>query len=71
MITIELDESPSGETITILSGLDAELYDLLKVKRALKNITCSQKTKLTSDNEIILLGSHIKKVNEFITRIGF
>jgi len=71
MITIELDETPRGNTITILSGLDGDKYDLRKVKRALKKITKCQKTKLTDSGEIILLGSHIKRVNEFITRIGF
>jgi translation initiation factor 1 (eIF-1/SUI1) len=71
MITIELDESPCGNTITVLFGIDAEVYDLHRVKRALKKITGCQKTKLTDDNEIILLGSHVKKVNEFVSRIGF
>ena len=71
MITIELDESPSGKTITVLSGMDGETYDLRKVKRVLKNITKCEKTKLTDSGEIILLGSHIKLINEFITRIGF
>lgn len=71
MITIELDESPSGKTITVLSGMDGEKYDLRKVKRVLKNITKCEKTKLTDSGEIILLGSHIKLINEFITRIGF
>lgn len=71
MITIELDETPNGKSTTILSGLDGEKYDLCRVKRALKKITGCQKTKLTDADEIILLGSHIRKVNEFVSRIGF
>jgi translation initiation factor 1 (eIF-1/SUI1) len=71
MITIELDETPSGKTITILSGIDGEIYNLRRVKHALKKITGCQKTKLTDTNEIVLLGSHIMKVNAFISRIGF
>lgn len=71
MITIELDETPSGKSTTILSGLDVEKYDLNRVKQALKKITRCQKTKLTDAGDIILLGSHVRKVNEFVSRIGF
>jgi len=71
MITIELGETSSGRTITILAGLDAEKYDLNRVKRVLRKLSKCEKTKLTEDNEIILSGSHIKLCNEFITRIGF
>lgn len=71
MITIELGETHSGSTITILAGLDAEKYDLNRVKRALRKLSKCEKSKLTDDNEIILSGSHIKLCNEFITRIGF
>jgi len=71
MITIDLDETPRGQTITIITGIDANMYDLKKVKRALKRITECQKTKITDENDIILLGSHVRKVNEFISRIGF
>lgn len=71
MITIELGESPSGNTITVIAGLDGEVYDLQKVKKALKNLTGCDKTKLTDDSEIVLLGSHVRKCNEFVSRIGF
>lgn len=71
MITIELDETPRGKTITVLSGIDGNKYDLKKVKRVLKHLTKCEKTKLTDSGEIMLLGSHIKQVNEFITHIGF
>jgi translation initiation factor 1 (eIF-1/SUI1) len=71
MITIELDETPRGNIITVISGIDGEKYDLRKVKKALKKLTNCQKTKLTDTGEILLLGSYIKRVNEFITQIGF
>ena len=71
MITIELGETPSGRTITILAGLNAEKYNLSRVKRALHKLSKCEKRKLSDDNEIILSGSHVKLCNEFITRIGF
>jgi len=71
MITIELDETRCGKTITVISGIDADIYDLKKVKRALKKITGCLKSKLTDNNNIILLGSHIRKSNDFISQIGF
>lgn len=71
MITIELGETPSGQTITIIAGIDAEKYDLRRVKRVLRKLSNCKKTKLTKDNEIILSGSHVKLCNEFVTRIGF
>jgi len=71
MITIELDETPSGNKITVISGINSEIYDLNRVRKALKKITDCDKSKLTEDNNIILSGSHIKKCNEFVTRIGF
>ena len=71
MITIELGETYSGRTITILAGIDAEKYDLNRVRRALRKLSNCEKTKLTDDNEIILSGSHVKLCNEFVTRIGF
>jgi translation initiation factor 1 (eIF-1/SUI1) len=71
MITINLDETSSGKTITVLSGINPDTYELRKVKRALKKITGCDKAKITEDNDIILLGSHVSKVSEFVTRIGF
>ena len=71
MITIDLEETYSGTTITVLSGINPEIYELRKVKNALKKITGCGKAKISEDHDIILLGSHVRKVSEFVTRIGF
>ena len=57
--------------LQLLPGWMAKFMISKKVKKALKKLTGCEKTKLTDDNKIVLLGSYVRKCNEFVSRIGF
>lgn len=59
------------QIITKISGINPDIYDLSKVKYALKDIFGIEKIKITTSNDILLLGEFDEECRDFITKIGF
>lgn len=68
-IRVYEDKKRYGKIVTIVEGIDERDVDIKKVAKELKSgLACGGTTK---DNKIELQGSHLKKVQEKLTEMGF